>query len=214
MKFLLHNWYRLGIILGLVGLIITISLGHVNQVQLLLIINLVCLTIHQFEEYQLPGGAPVIINRTIYGETTRANYYPGNSLSIMVVNVSAWVIYAIAIAFYQHYWLGLGVILFSLFQILGHCIEMPLKLRAWYNPGMATSIFLFLPTGLVFIRILARQGCLSGATWLGAVLTLLACILITIVAPVQLLKNENTNYPIAPWQVKRFELIMQKCQWK
>lgn len=212
MKMLIHYWYRFGAVIGII-LLLSVFCGAFNYpIQRLLAINLICLFAHQVEEYQLPGGAPVIINRVVYNETTRANHYPGNSLSIMIVNTSAWIIYALSIYLYHVTWLGLGVILFSLFQILGHCLEMPLKLRAWYNPGMLTTLLLFLPVGIIFIHQLASDQLLTSRIWMEAVAVLIACILITIVLPVQSLKDEQTKYPIDPWQVRRYQQIMRHCQ--
>lgn len=213
LKFLIHNWYRIGFILGIIILIALIfNWSQINQIQRLLIINLLCLFAHQFEEYQLPGGAPIIINRTVYNETKLVDRYPGNDLSIMLVNTIAWIIYCFSIYFYNLYWLGLGVVLFSLFQIAGHCIEMPIKLKAWYNPGMATTYCLFLPTGIIFINKLNNLHLLNTQTWLLGILTLIACIALSIILPVQSLKNKNTKYPIDPWQIKRFKQIMKMCK--
>lgn len=210
MKFFIHHWYHVGLILAIILLMCT-PLGS-QPTQKLLMLNLVCLCAHQFEEYQLPGGAPLIINRVIYHEDQRASYYPGNALSIMVVNVSAWFIYGLSIWFYQQTWLGLGVILFSLFQILGHVVEMPISLHAWYNPGMATTLLLFLPLGSYFIYRQGHFGNLSPMVWLLAVITLVFCILLTIILPVQSLKNLHTPYPISEWQVKRYKWIMDHCR--
>ncbi|MDK7341050.1 HXXEE domain-containing protein, partial [Pauljensenia sp. UMB0018B] len=68
--------------------------------------------------------------------------FPGNTQSIMLVNTIAWLLYIASIAFPQAYWLGLGVMFFSLTQLLGHGFQMNIKLKTWYNPGLATTVFL------------------------------------------------------------------------
>lgn len=215
MNWMIKHWYHVGATIGVLIVIdLLIKALPSNNVQFLLILNLLFLFAHQFEEYQLPGGAPVIINRVVYDETTLADHYPGNGLSIMVVNVVAWLIYLVAILLPNVTWLGLGVVLFSLFQILGHGLEMPIKLKAWYNPGLATSVLLFLPLGIVFIRTIASLHLLHWSTWLGAIGMLIGCIVISIVAPVQLLKDKQTNYPIDPWQVRCYQQVMDHCQIK
>lgn len=214
MKFFIHHWYQIGAIIGVVAVILLFMVPNNNIVQLMLIWNLIFLFARQFEEYQLPGGAPLIINKVIYNQTTLADRYPGNDLSITLVNTVAWVIYLLAIIFPNQYWLGLGVILFSLFQILGHCIEMPIKLHAWYNPGMLTSIVLFLPLGWIFIRHLSSAGLLTAATWSEAFGMLIACILLSIILPVQMLKNKQTEYVIDKKQVDRYYQIMTHCRIK
>ncbi|MBS9334618.1 HXXEE domain-containing protein [Fructobacillus sp. M1-13] len=210
--FFIKNWYRFGAALFIaLAIFLLANSGSMTNVQVIAVLNLLALFAHQFEEYQLPGGAPMIINRVVYDETKLADRYPGNSLSIMVVNVSAWIIYLFAILFSNLHWLVLGVTLFSLFQILGHVLQMNIKLKVWYNPGLATTVFLFFPLGTYSIVKMSSLGFLNGTTWFFAVLILVACIGITIVAPVQLLKDKGTKYVISSWQQKRFHQILSKC---
>lgn len=210
MKVIIKNWYRIGgvILLVMAGGLILIH-PQISWVQWLLIFNFMALLAHQVEEYQLPGGAPTIINRVVYNETTLADRYPGNELSICLVNTSAWVLYVLSICFSRVYWLGLGLIFFSLFQILGHGLEMNIKLHTWYNPGLATTIFLFLPIGIAYIETVTNRHLLSGWDWFFAVLTLLGCILVTIILPVQSLKDKSTKYVISPWQLQRCQQIIR-----
>lgn len=209
MRFFIRNWYRLGaIVLVIWACSLLVCRPALPPVQRLLIFNLLALLAHQFEEYQLPGGAPLIINRVVYNETSLADHYPGNALSICVVNTSAWILYLLSICFYRVYWLGLGLIFFSLFQILGHVLEMNIKLHTWYNPGMATTILLFLPLGWRYIDLVASQHLVSGWDWLYGVLVLLACVIITIILPVQLLKDKETKYVIDHWQVRRCQQVL------
>jgi hypothetical protein len=41
---------------------------------------------HQFEEYALPGGEPLVLNAAFYGEKKDSDRYPGNQLNGMLVN--------------------------------------------------------------------------------------------------------------------------------
>lgn len=203
-----NYWYRFGggmVICFVVYLLI--AEPHWSQTTWLLIINLIALIIHQLEEYQFPGGAPLVINRVIYDEHELTDHYPGNTLSICIVNVSAWVIYFIAIMFPNWYWLGLGVVMFSLFQILGHCVQMNVKMHTWYNPGMATALLLFLPIGIAYIYEVQFNHLVNGWTWCAGFITLVMCILLTIVLPVQTFKNKQTKYRMSDWQVERFRKV-------
>lgn len=203
-----NYWFRIGgILLALIILDLIFRQPQLTKVQCLLIFNFMALLAHQLEEYQLPGGAPLVINRVIYDEHELTDRYPGNMQSIMIVNTSAWIIYVLAIAFPGVYWLGLGVILFSLFQVLGHVFQMNLKLHTWYNPGMATTICLFIPIGVNYIRFVMKNNLVTGWNWATAVIVLMACILLTIVLPVQALKNKQTSYRIPNWQIKRFHEV-------
>ncbi|MFV0560531.1 MAG: HXXEE domain-containing protein [Enterococcus sp.] len=209
MKTFINKWYQVGaLFFVLITIYLVVVQPEYSATKFLLILNLLALFAHQFEEYQFPGGAPLIINRVVYDETKRVDHYPGNSLSIMLVNVSAWVIYAFSIEFSTIYWFGTGIIFFSLFQILGHVLQMNIKLKTWYNPGMFTTIFFFTPIGMLYLREVIENNLVEGWQWAWAILVFIGSILISIVAPVQLLKNEKTRYVIAPWQVERFNKIM------
>lgn len=215
MDHLRKHWYQYGGLgLVLIGGWLLIARPQFAPLQLMMILNLLALLAHQFEEYQLPGGAPMVINRVVYDETKQPDRYPGNAWSIMLVNLSAWVIYVIAIAIPQVVWFGMGVMLFSLFQILGHCFEMNIKLKTWYNPGMATTLLLFLPLGWYDITYVVANNLLNLGGWLAAVGMLIACIGLTILLPVQGLKNRSTKYPIDSWQVHRFEQVTHLARLK
>ncbi|MCI1894260.1 MAG: HXXEE domain-containing protein [Lactobacillus sp.] len=208
MQWFRNYWYRVG------GIILVTMMGwlwlarpQLGALQLMTLLNLMALFAHQLEEYQCPGGAPMVINRVVYDETKQPDRFPGNALSIMLVNVSAWLIYGIAIALPDLIWWGTGVMLFSLFQILGHCLEMNLKLKTWYNPGMATTLLLFLPLGWRYLAYVLTHHLLTTGGWLAAFGMLVACLTVTIILPVQGLKNRNTPYPIDAWQVQRFDQV-------
>lgn len=208
MRWIRKQWYWVGLAsLILVGGWLLIAHPQLGSLRLMMILNLLCLFAHQFEEYRLPGGAPMVINRVVYDEKQQPDRYPGNEWSIVLVNLSAWVIYLIAIMIPNVIWFGMGVMFFSLFQILGHCLEMNIKLKTWYNPGMATTILLFLPLGWHYIATVVAAGLMNPGSWAAAVAVLLACIILTILLPVQGLKNRQTKYPIDPWQVRRFKQV-------
>lgn len=59
--------------------------------------SFMALLIHQFEEYVLPGGGPVVINKSNFGEKVNFHSFPGNMHSSMIVNNLAYVFYIAAI---------------------------------------------------------------------------------------------------------------------
>lgn len=215
MQQLRQHWYQLGgIILLICAAWLLFARPQLQTFQYMMVLNLMALLAHQFEEYQLPGGAPMVINLVVYNETKQPDRYPGNAQSIMIVNLSAWVVYLLAILLPQVTSLGVGVIFFSLFQILGHCLEMNIKLKTWYNPGMATTIMLFLPLGWYTINFVASHQLLTIGGWIAAFGVLITCIGLTIILPVQSLKNRTTKYPIDDWQVQRFHQVQKWARTK
>ncbi len=208
MGFIRDNWYRMGLVAFAAAAVAVIALSpEMDAVQRILLLSLMALPLHQYEEYALPGGGPVVINRYFYGEPENYRRFPGNWNSIMVVNLSAYVFYILALAFPQLVWLGMATMLFNLYQVLGHCLQMNVKMGTWYNPGMATSVFLFLPISACYIAAVAGGGQMLATDWLLAVACFTLIAAASVVLPVQLLKKTDSPYPIPQWQVDRLEQV-------
>ena len=210
MDFIRNHWFRLGLIFSMVLAFYGLFAGSfLSAVERLLLASLMALPLHQFEEYEMPGGGPLVINRVFWGEKKDFMNYPGNWNSIMIVNVSAYVFYIAALLLPHVYWLGLAMMLFNLFQVLGHGLEMNIKGKTWYNPGMGTSIFLFLPISLAYI--LEIRELLTLPAVLAALASVAAIVLVTVIFPVQGLKSRNSPYRIPEWQYRQFEKVRRKC---
>ena len=209
MKFIRDNWYRLGLIvfIGLAFFMVFWGNAVFTDIQKILMASLMALPVHQFEEYALPGGGPVVINRAFYGEQTLYRHYPGNWNSIMLVNLSAYIFYIGAVFWPEALWLGLATMFFNLFQLLGHGLEMNIKLKTWYNPGLATALFLLTPISIYYIYFVCTNDTLTGGDWLGGVGLLLLILVTTVILPVQCLKDKNSAYDIPQWQLEQFEKV-------
>lgn len=212
MDFLRNNWFRLVFVvfaaLAFYGLLFAQEL---SLLQRLLLASLMALALHQFEEYQLPGGGPVVINRYFYGETSDYLRFPGNWQSVMVVNLSAYMLYVLALALPDVLWLGIATMFFNLYQVLGHCIQMNVKMRTWYNPGMATSLCLFLPLSCWYLSLVVATGQVSALDWGAAVLMFVAIAALTVVLLVQGMKDRNTRHAIPQWQADQLEKVRAAC---
>jgi hypothetical protein len=213
MKWIRDHWYQGGLIFFAVLAFVGLFYGQqMNFLQKLLLASLMALPLHQYEEYALPGGGPLVINKVFWGQKEGYMNYPGNWQSIMIVNLSAYIFYIAALCLPNLYWLGLATILFNLFQVLGHVFEMNIKGRTWYNPGMATSISLFLPISIAYIRTVIPS--LTGLIWLEAVLATLVILLCSVVLPVQGMKNTASPYFIPEWQKLQYEKLSRRFSLK
>lgn len=208
MNFLRNHWPHLAEIM-FVGLSFGMLFGgqELSMLQKTLIASFMSLLVHQFEEYVVPGGAPVVINRIFYNNQKNYDRYPGNWNSIMIVNVSAYVFYLIAIFEPDWIWLGLATMLFNFTQFLGHVIKMNLGMKTWYNPGMGSVILVMTPISIWYLILTAKMGLLTGASWLWGIIACLVIVALTVVLPVQGLKNQNSQYPIPDWQLQQFEKV-------
>lgn len=213
MKFIRNNWFYLGMVF-----FACLSFGAVlwgrelDAVQTVLLFSLMALPLHQFEEYAFPGGGPVVINRVFHGEQELYRRYPGNWNSVMIVNLSAYVFYILALALPNLTWLGIATMLFNAYQVLGHGVQMNVKMKTWYNPGMATSLLLFLPISAWYFFLVASQGLASGADWALGALGFVAIAALTVVLPVQGLKRKDSPYDVPQWQVDQLEKVRAFAQ--
>lgn len=209
MKLIRNHWYQIMFLVFVALAFYGLFWGqNMSMTQKLLFSSLMALPLHQFEEYELPGGGPIVINRIFWGEKERYLNYPGNWNSIMIVNLSAYIFYIAALCLPNILWLGLGTMLFNLFQVLGHCFEMNLKGKTFYNPGMATSIALFLPISVAYIILMFES--IAVKTWIIAIIALIVMLVTSVILPVQGLKDKASPYFIPEWQNKQFEKINRK----
>lgn len=216
MSFIRNHWQHVTFFV-FVGLTFYMGFwGHssLNEIQITLMYSLIALSIHQFEEYVFPGGAPLVINKATYNEKEDYSHYPGNTLSIAIVNISAYIFYILAIIFPQFIWLGLATMIFNLTQLLGHGISMNKALGTWYNPGLASSIFLFTPISIYYIFYIHSHDLANIYTWIGGIVSFLIIFILTVIVPVQGLKDRSSKYIISDWQIERFNKVKAFAQLK
>ncbi|AGP29932.1 HXXEE domain-containing protein [Corynebacterium terpenotabidum] len=209
MKWYIHNWYHLAAI-ALVALTFIMGLWGYDQVStttLILIYSFMALLAHQSEEYVVPGGAQIILNAAFYGETKDYDRYPGNAFNASIVNTSAYVFYGLAIIFPQFVWLGLATMFFGFFQVLGHGLQMNIKSKGWYNPGLATAVFLHLPIGIYYIAHVHSENLIVGTDYLWGAIAFVVAIALTVVLPVQGTKKRDNVYPFTPEELNKFHML-------
>ena len=203
-----QNWYYVGGVL-FVGLAFLVGFfgGSVNPLSKILTLSFMALLVHQFEEYALPGGFPAIMNSAWMGEQDVPDRYPLNRKSAFMVNViGAYPFYILPILFPNLIWLGLAQVLFGMAQILIHGILINVKMKSWYNPGLAAVVLLHWPIGIYYIWYIYANGLIQSWHWFAGIgVTVLAAMLI-INLPVQLLKTKNSEYAFSAEEMKRFNM--------
>lgn len=126
------------------------------------------------------------------GETKDYGKYPLNELSAFIVNVVlADPLYICGIIFYECLWLGIFIAYFTMLQFMIHCIVINRKLRSWYSPGCATSLFVMLPFGIYYLTHIACHFTFSGFYWW---------------APILICRNRNTKYGFAEFEATHFSV--------
>lgn len=165
-----QRWFDVGVLLGAILVVVWLIIRpDLASVQLILWVSLLTLFLHQFEEWRWPGWFAGMLNIGLFRSDDPLRY-PLNPTSGMVVNVVVgWVGYVLAALLWSHaLWLGVATLMVSIGNCVFHLVFMPLRLKIPYNPGMATSLFLFLPTVVWFFVTSSDEGLLtSGDLLLG-----------------------------------------------
>ncbi|MFC1482718.1 HXXEE domain-containing protein [Candidatus Margulisiibacteriota bacterium] len=153
MKYLRNHWFDFGLGFAIASIIyLSFNWSHHSMIQNLLWLNMIGLFLHQFEEYRFPGYFPKVINKLMY-LSSKPDRYPLNSQSALIVNVClGWVLYPLAaILGEKAFWLGMITIFISITNTIAHTLLLNIKGKTFYNPGMFSSIVLFLPVSILFI---------------------------------------------------------------
>ncbi|MEX3617099.1 HXXEE domain-containing protein [Paenibacillus glucanolyticus] len=206
MKFHSRNWYYIG---GILFVIMSFVMGFfgdgVSQIEKILIFSFMSLLVHQFEEYGLPGGFPAFFNVIMNGEKEAPDRYPQNSQLAMVVNVVlAYPFYMAAIIFPDAIWLGLATMYFGFSQILMHGIVMNRKLKSFYNPGLAASIFLHGPIGVYYTWYVTTHDLAGTWDYIAGIIAMIAAAVIIVALPIKLFSSRQAKYPFSQEEMERF----------
>ncbi|MEZ4519645.1 MAG: HXXEE domain-containing protein [Chloroflexota bacterium] len=207
-KSYIRNWYYIGGILFVALSFIVGFFGEVfNPLSRILTLSFMALLVHQFEEYALPGGFPAVFNIAWMGEKEYADRYPLNRQSSFIVNVvGGYPFYILAILFPNLIWLGLAQVLFGMLQFVIHGIVINMKMKSWYNPGLASVVFLHWPIGIYYIWYVYAHDLIQPWYWLAGIGLALLAAMVLILLPIQLLKDENSEYAFSAEEMARFHV--------
>jgi hypothetical protein len=148
------NWVYGGFLAALMLLALTPVLARDWSHGLLLIwLQLPIYMLHQYEEHD-DDSFRRFVNTTIGGGKDVLSHF-----DVFVINIAGvWGVDTVAfwLAARVHLGLGLIAVYLSLVNSVGHCAQAVALRR--YNPGLVTSILLFIPLGVATIWVLTRTG--------------------------------------------------------
>ena len=204
MPFFRRHWYTAGLLVAAAALCWAL-IGDLSRVQVILLLNFIALLVHQFEEYGWPGGGPWIMNEVIQ-PSDRPDRYPLNQNNALIVNVfAAYPFYLLPVFFPETIWLGLAPVLFGFSLFLGHGVIANIKLKSFYNPGLAAVVLGHIPLGAWYLVEVQSLRAIHVWDWVYAVLYMLAFIMIVMRwIGYTVLVNKNSPYPFAPEEMARF----------
>lgn len=211
LKFLRRHWSNIGLFSAVVaGAYLIFAWNEIVLLQKLLLFNFIAVLIHQFEEYSWPGGFPALANKLLM-KSENPERYPLNQNSSMVANVIfAYGFYLLPVFFPNVIWLGLAPVLIGLtMQFIGHVIYVNIKLRTFYSPGAAATVFGHIPIGVIYIHHILANNMVNLGDWLLAVVYMAVFMfLVFFLIEQKLLGDKNSPYPFDQDQMKgkRFDV--------
>lgn len=155
MRFMERHWFDVGGIAGIALAVVLVVIGSsLSTLSLILWVSLLTLFAHQVEEWRWPGWFPGMLNVVLFRSDDPWRF-PLNVRSGLAVNVGVgWLGYLLAALLAERaLWLALATILVSVGNCVLHLIVIPIRGRMPYNPGMATSLLLFLPVTVWFLIV-------------------------------------------------------------
>jgi hypothetical protein len=214
MEYYRRHWFYIGGIL-FVGLAFFMGFWemHLSQIQIIIVYSFMAMLVHQIEEYVYPGGFPPIANSAMFKEKDALDRYPLNANQCLISNVFlTYPFYIIPIFFPNIIWLGVGVVGLGLFQIVAHCVLENILLKRFYNPGCATSVFLFLPLGIYYIRYVKTNHLANTTDFVVGSAITLAAVVVLFLLPIILLKNKNSKYPFTEIEMTGMTKLIKKSR--
>jgi hypothetical protein len=196
MNTLRNHWYQIGLGLAIVFSLSLILLHNdLSNFRILLGVSLISLFLHQFEEYQLPGGFPRMINNALFN-SKQPDRYPLNSNTALIINTSVgWMLYVLAFLFAEHaIWLTIACITVSAGNVIAHVFLFNIKGRTMYNPGMATALVLLLPISIYFFIFITHHNFVHPASLITGLVLGVIINYFGVLRLITLLANKNSPF--------------------
>ena len=152
-----NHWARVGGVWAIcIGLVLSLTELDMLHIDKLLWLHLVVLLIHQFEEYVYPGGFKIFYNTNIYNKN-KVTTHPLTDNAILLVNLGiGWTVYLFAaVKGESSIFLSIGLAGITIFNGLLHTFLA--LLHRSYNPGLYSSILLFIPFGSYLLYRLCTE---------------------------------------------------------
>ncbi|MEA4969810.1 MAG: HXXEE domain-containing protein [Candidatus Pelethousia sp.] len=204
MNFWRRNWYYIG---GILFVVLAFFMGfwgseHLERIQVILVFSWMAMLVHQFEEYGWPGGFPSIVNIMQFKEKQIPDRYPFNQNLCFVDNVfTTYTFYIVPIFFPNLIWLALAQTFAALIQVPAHGILVNIRLKSFYNPGLAATVFLQLPIAVYMIWYVTANNLATGMDFVFGIIGGIAGYALCFGVPVMLMRSRNTKYPFAPEEI-------------
>ncbi|KAJ9149888.1 hypothetical protein NKR23_g4177 [Pleurostoma richardsiae] len=200
------NWYNVNAGVAVLSWsILAAYWDRFDLVQRLLIADFGVMNLHHWEEFGFPGGFPNMCNACRF-HSDRPTHYPLNALAAAFGNNwFNYFVYLPPLFFPNVTWLTLCPLAFGLLEVLVHAIAFNALIKCFYNPGLATSVFGFLPIGVIYLKHAYTNNLLGVMDWVWAVtyaMTNYYVIFYTI--GINIMGSKDTPYYFTKEEMERF----------
>ncbi len=198
MKFWRKNWYYIG---GVIFVALAFLMGlwgwrYLSTIQVIMVFSWMGMLMHQFEEYAIPGGFPMVSNMAGLGEIECPERYPLNARQCFLSNVIfCYLSYIIPIFFPQLIWMSASQVFAAIWQLPGHGIAINMRMKSIYNPGLAATVFLQTPVAIYYVWYVARFIPEKAHQMWWGIPGSIAILLLTFIVPIIVMRDKNSPYP-------------------
>lgn len=208
MEAVINGWlavwlYVMGGIAVILGVKIYQNRKKWSRLTILCTLAIIVLVLHVLEEWVLPGGLHYSYN--IDHGSAILSRYPMNRLTDMITNFGGVVLGCVVLKIWGFRKpAGVAIMLFSAFEVVIHIVIGFTSLNTFgaygmntlYSPGLATSLFGFLPITAGLAKELFWSGHTrpTGKQWVMAVAAMFGFCFLLINLPEMVLGDENSPY--------------------
>lgn len=217
MNFILKNWVKISLPIGLLIIIGTFLFWNdLQYLQALSLLNLGVIFLHFYEEFLFPGGFPKFANTLFAPKDSTpdiADRYPLNNMSALWTNWgTALFFYLPAVLFPDAIWFGLAPMIFGgVAQVIIHGIVNNKILKTWYNSGLASSVLGHLPLMILYILHIEEQHLATAWDYVIGVLLMVAWYVVVIrILIAKLWESKTSPYPFSQKEMDRFDALYGK----
>lgn len=211
MKKFIMRWYDY---MPYVAGLYAILLGFLdwNFEQRVLLMGLIIIHLHFFEEFGLPGGFAWGGIKVEMGKPDQdVAKWPLNQLSSIFGNLwFAFSVYLLPLFFPGYHWLVLAAVIFAFAELLIHLVVFNIGLKSWYNAGLFTAVLGLTPVSLVYLVQVLPRGQYNWLDLLVAIAWIAFNYWVSFRSPIWKVFNGHEEYRFTKNDVQKSASYMKK----
>lgn len=193
------------------GYALILGLGQWSLQQKILLVGLILIHLHFFEEFGLPGGFAWGGIKVEKGHVDAdVTTWPLNQLSALWGNEwFAILVYLLPLFIPQWHWLVLAGVGFAFVEFIMHWVIFNIGLHGWYNPGSFTALLLIIPATWYLWQVIPT-GLFSWWDLIAAIVWIAFNYWMAFRSPIFKWFNQHTKYTFSRDDLVKAEPYMKK----